>query len=184
MAVKSINNILARSRVIATQMGTDANLSPLIDNRGGLRASLDKVISDVYTKAAQKDKNWRNIAPRQTIAMSAGVGTLPAGVLRGFMHQAEFATDSTSLISYIKHELDNQQTYSQLGYVFIRGDNVHYTPPDGAGAFTGNLYITVPSVPTIPSGSDTAIEMTDDIYDDVCYALAMMIRGAIPVTDE
>ena len=47
MATSTGNNILARARIIATQVGGDANQSPVIDNLAGLRALLNNVIRNV-----------------------------------------------------------------------------------------------------------------------------------------
>ena len=135
----------------------------------------------MYRKRAAHKKNWRDIAPRSTIAISANSGTLPDGVLREFLHQADFANDAGELISYVGYELDNQQLFTQLTYVTLQGSTIVYRPADGASAFTGNLYITAPTVPAISSNPDTALNLTDEIFDDVCSTLALMIRGEVSI---
>ena len=128
MATQSVNDILARSRIIATQMAGDGNYSSLIDSRPGLRALLNNAIDGVYKKRAQDQKSWRDIAVRSTIAMTSNTGTLPSGVLREYLHQADFANDAGDLISYVHYDMDNQQLFRQLVYVTVQGDSINYTP--------------------------------------------------------
>lgn len=180
----SVNDILARSRVIATQMGLDANQSPLVDNRGGFRALLNTALSNIIIKRARDKKNWRDVAIRHTISMTAGVGDLPSGVLREYMHTADFQNDDRDLISYLNFDLDNNELFdTYLGYAKLAGDTVEYTAPNtDFGDYTGKLYLTVPSVPEIPTDPTDNIAMTDEIFNDVCSSLALMVRAEMPIT--
>jgi len=181
----SLNSILARTRIIATGIGGDATLSPVLDNRPAFRALLDTAHSAVIAKRARDKKNWRDVVIRHTIAMTNGVGALPAGVLREFMHTADFENGDGDLISYIEFAIDNNELFdTYLGYARIVGDSLYYTAPNtDFGDFTGNLFLTVPSVPTYPSDPDDDISMTDEIFDDLTATLALMVRGELPITN-
>lgn len=177
----SINDIIARARIIATGMGDDPNLSKLIDSRPALRALLDTAISFVYRQKAADKKNWRDISVRHTITFAAGVGNIPATVLREFLHQADFQNEDADLISYLTYQIDSRAKYENyLGYVQVVGDTFEYTAPNGdAGDYSGDMYVTVPSLPEIPSDDTTNIEMTSEIFDKVCYSLALGLRAEL-----
>lgn len=181
----SRQDILARARIIATGMGIDPNSSALIDNLPALYALLDTAISAVYVKRARDKKNWRDISVKHTVSMSSGSGAIPSELLREFLHQADFADEDNSLISYLTFGIDDRETFSNyLGYVKVVGNNFEYTAPLGAsGTYTGDLYVTAPSSPEMPNDSTTDIAMTSEVFDDVCSTLALMIRAEYPLTN-
>lgn len=181
MATTSVDNLIARARTIATQMGGDANLSPLIDNKFALRTLLNNAINHVYTKRAGDGKSWRDISIRFPITIASGFGTFPSNAMREFMHQSDWANSDNDLISYIARDADNRETYdTYLGYVQIQGDTVLYTPPNGdATSYTGTLYMTAVGTPELPASSSTTFNMTSDISDEVAYTLALALRGEI-----
>lgn len=177
----NINDILSRTRVIATGVGIDPNLSALIDNRPALRALLNTAFSTVYRKRAQSKKDWRDISVRHTVSMSGGSGAIPNELMREFLHQADFEDEEGSLISYIEYNIDNRQLFTQLGYVRVVGDTFDYNLPDAGGAYTGDLYVTAVSVPEFPATPTDDIPMTAEIFDDVCGTLATMLRAEMPL---
>lgn len=176
----NIAEILARARTIATQAGgTDATISQQIDARGGLRALLNHVIRDVYRAAANDPNFIKDINVRNTISITAGVGTLPDTVMRQFLRQADIQDANGSLVTYFDYASDysSGQNYTQLGYMTVVGDEVRYTAPAPTTSYTGNLFLTVPSFPTFPADPADDIPMTAETTDDVIRALAIAIQG-------
>lgn len=177
----NVSEILARARTIATQAGgVDANASAQIDARGGLFALLPHVIADVYRGKAKDPKFVRDITVKNTVAITAGTGTVTTGIMREFLRQADFADDDDSLITYYEYASDynSGQNYDQLGYVYITGDTFNYTAPSPNDPYTGNLYVTVPSVPTVTT---TVTFPSTQTANDVILALALAIQGATPL---
>ena len=172
----NIADIMARARVIATGMGIDPTASPVIDNKPALRALLDTALSDVYRKRAEKGNSFRDIAVRNTVALIAGVGTVPTGIMRDYLHLADFTTAAGDLVSYLNYPMDANSfsRYQQLGYVIIQGDTFLYTTPNSGAAYTGDMYVTAV---TLPDLSLDPLVMTSEVIDDVAYTLALALRG-------
>lgn len=168
--------ILARARVIATQTATDANQSVVIDNLGGLFALLPHVILDVYRSKANDAGFLRSISQKHTVSMTAGVGTVPTNLMRELLGQANFADDDGSLITYFNYAVDYEsgQNFSQLGYVMIVGDEFNYTAPFPTTSYTGNLFVTGATTPTVTTTVTFPDEATEN---DVIIALANAIQG-------
>lgn len=175
------NEIFARARTLATQMGGDANQSTAIDALGGLRAALNHSIREVYRRKANDQKFLRDITVRHTVTVVASVGDVPDEVMREFLHQAELQDDDSSLISYMAYAVDADSgvTFDQLGYVWVVGDEFNYTAP--TGSYDGNLFVTAPSFPEFPASMATNIPMTVATTDDVIVTLSEMIVGKIEV---
>lgn len=175
----TVAEILARARTIATQAGgVDANASAQIDAKGGLFALLPHVIADVYRGKAKDPKFVRDITVKNTVTITAGTGTVTTGIMREFLRQADFADDDDSLITYYEYASDynSGQNYDQLGYVYITGDTFHYTAPSPNDPYTGNLYVTVPSTPTVTT---SVTFPSDQTANDVILALALAIQGKV-----
>lgn len=175
----NVSEILARARTIATQAGgVDANASQQIDSRGGLRALLPHVIANVYRGKAKDPDFVRDITTKHTVAITAGSGTVPTGVMREFLSQADFADDDNSLITYYDYAADynSGQNFDQLGYVFITGDTFNYTAPSPNDPYTGSLYVTVPTLPTVTT---TVTFPSEQTANDVILTLALAIQGKV-----
>lgn len=172
----NIADIIARARVIATGMGLDPNSSPVIDNKPALRALLDTAFSTVYRKRAEKGNSFRDISVRNTVPLVAGVGTVPAGIMREYLHMADFSTAAGDLVAYLNYPMDANSfsRYQQLGYVIVQGDSFLYTTPNSGPDYTGNMYVTAVTLPTL---TDDPLPITAEIFDDVCYTLALALRG-------
>jgi hypothetical protein len=175
----TVAQILARARTLATQSGgVDATASQQIDGRGGLFALIPHAILATYRNKAKDPKFVRDITVKNTVAIVAGTGTVTTGIMREFLRQADFADDDNSLITYYEYASDfnSGQNYDQLGYVYITGDTFNYTAPSPNSPYTGNLYVTVPSVPTVTTSVTFPSEQTSD---DVIYLLSQALQGKV-----
>jgi len=176
----SQNELFARAQTIATEMGGDANSSVNIDSMAGLKALLPHVIRNVYRKNAADVKTRHDVVTKHTIAVTASVGAVPDEIMREFLSQADFQDSlNNKCIAWLPYAVDYNSgvTFSQIGYVTIVGDNFNYRAPSPNQSFTGSLYVTVPSMPTIPSNWATEIAIGSDTAQDICLALAYAIRG-------
>jgi len=171
--------IFARARTIATQMAGDANLSAVIDAKGGIRALLPHAIREVYRRKAKDQKYNADINVTKTVAIVGGSGTCPDEIMREFLSQAEFQDDNGSLITYFDYGVDMNSTvnFTQLGYVTLQGDTFLYTAPAPTVSYSGDLDVTVPCTPVIPGSMATDIPMTDATTEDVILFLAEAILG-------
>ncbi len=175
------NQIIARARTIATQMGTDANVSNVIDAKGGLRALLNHTVREVFRRNAGNQNFIKDINVLNTITMASGVGALPDTVMRQFLKQADYQDTNGSLITYFDYPIDSNsgQNYTQLGYISVVGSNIYYTEPapGTSTSYSGSLYMTVPSFPVFPASMASAIPLPVEVVDDVVLLLARALRG-------
>lgn len=177
------NQIFARARTLATQMGGDANSSPVIDTKSGLRALLNHVIRETYRQKAKNQDFIKDINVKNSITITSGVGTLPDGVMRQFLKQADYQDANRSLISYFDYPIDSNsgQNYTQLGYVSVVGDSIYYTEPapGTSTSYSGTMYMTVPTFPTLPASMASPIPMPVEVVDDVIMLMALALRGQV-----
>ena len=181
MATASANEIVARARTIATQTMTDANQSTVIDAKGGLKALLNHSIREVWRRHSNDQKFIRDTVTRQTVTIVTGTGACPDSIMREFLHQAQFQDDNDSLISYYNYNIDfdSGTNYDQLGYVVMRGDDFYYRAPSpDLSDYSGNLFVTVPSFPTLPASmADDITFPSETAIDDTVLFLAQAILG-------
>jgi len=180
MATASGNEIFARARTIATQVGGDANLNPVIDSLAGIRALLNHSIREVYRRYANDDKFLHDTVTRNTVAVVAGIGACPDTIIRECLPKmAQFQDDNSSLITYYNYNVDyaSDVNFDQLGYVTLVGDNFNYAAPNAA-SYTGNLFVTTPTFPTFPASMDDPITFVSDTsIDDIVLFLSQAILG-------
>lgn len=97
----------------------------------------------------------------------------------------QFTDDNNSQITYFDYNIDADSgvTFSQLGYVRLDGDNFHYRAPSpDFDTFTGNLYVLVPTFPTITNMASAITFPSTSTIDDLCSLLATTLVGAVATT--
>ncbi len=171
--------IFARARTIATEMGGDANQSPVIDSLAGLRALLNHCVLEIYRRKCSNPRFIRDITTRTTVAIASGSGTLPDTVMREYLDTGDFIDENNSLVTYYPYASDfySGVNFDQLGYAFLQGDLIKYTAPAlDLDDYNGNLYITSPCLPAITT---SVTFNTEEVATDVILLLAKAIRGEV-----
>ena len=180
MATASGTEIFSRARTIATQVGGDANLNPTIDSLAGIRALLNHSIREVYRRYANDDKFLHDTVTRNTVAVVAGIGACPDTIIRESLpRMAQFQDADGSLITYYNYNVDyaSDVNFNQLGYVTLVGDNFNYAAPNAA-SYTGNLFVTTPTFPTLPADMASSITFpSETAIDDIVLFLSQAILG-------
>jgi hypothetical protein len=180
MASETGSNIFARARTIATQTMSDANVSQVIDSLGGLRALLNHSIREVYRRKSTDQKFAQDIVTVHTIAIGTGTGVVPDEIMREFLQQANITDNNGSLVSYMNYAIDaSNETFDQLGYVWITGDTFNYkAPAPDLSTFSGSLFVTVQSFPEFPASMSSAITFPSTAtIDDIILFLSQAILG-------
>lgn len=179
MATASANQIWARARTIASQAGIDANQSIIIDSLGGLEALLNHSIREIFRRKASDVKFRHDITTKNTIAISSGVGAVPDQLMREFLHLADITDTNNSLVAYLNYSTDAQETFTQLGYAWLVDDELHYRAPSpDLDTYSGNLYVTCPVFPILPSNTGDPVTFPSDAtIDDIVLFLSQAIIG-------
>jgi hypothetical protein len=173
---------------MATAIGVDPNQSVEIDVKGGLRAMLNSAIRYLYREKAEDIKFRQDIAVDNAITITTGTGTLPDNVMREFLGQANISNSDGDLITYMDFPIDvtGGQTFGQLGYVWLTGmDTLNYRAPSPTlDTYSGTVTVSVPTFPTFGATmSDPITFPSTATLDDLCYVLALGIRGDLKLLD-
>lgn len=152
-----------------------------IDSKGGLRAWLNDTIRILYRSRANEQKFRTDISVNNSVAIAGGVGTVPNTLMREFLHQANISNDNNDLITYLDYGIDANQTFDQLAYLWIVGDEFRYIgiAPD-LDTWSGDIVINCPSFPEFPMNMTQAISFPSEaVIDDLCTLLAQSIMGRV-----
>lgn len=150
------------------------------------------VFQDVAIRAAADPEKRSLLRRTHTVAMTNGVGTLPDEALTSCKYGASIsdpADDSIAQVQTLVPEWpDFVQTrsgiQSELAWWIIKGDDqLFYVEPnasyDPASGFTGNIEITIASVPEIPATPGATLDVPGEILSDLLSAMALALRKAV-----
>lgn len=170
--------------------GVDAAVAPNKDDATGImEALLPTVFQDVAMRyAANPDK--RSLLRRtHTIAMTNGVGTLPDEVLSAGKAGATISdpddvtvAQSAAMVWYWNDFVAPRSgLLLQIPQWIIKGDDVLVyleadEEYDSASGFTGDLDLTIASVPEIPATAATTLDVPNEVLSDLVAALADALR--------
>lgn len=184
------SEIIARASELASTIGTDPHLSPLIDNEMTAETLLPHVFHYITTQTLN-DPNRRQLL-RQTVDVSfvAGSATVPTNLLGSTWQEVVLYPEN-------QPEWGGRMSWLPLWFDFIRPKTA------GLGYFSvdpsGNLRVIEPGstfdlnngatgtwkmsgffVPAVGTTLSDPITLPDDLVDDVVAMLAAAMRGERP----
>lgn len=169
--------------------GADASNSDLLN----IEQTAESLVSNVFrntTLIINADPDKRSLLRRtHTIALIAGVGTLPTAILIEALAGATISDPDDSSVaknmSYVPDFfdfLDAKAFEPRLGYWNVNantttGNTISYIrPSDTAPAKTGNITLVVVTVPTIPAASGTTLDAPQEFIDLALIRLSNALR--------
>lgn len=170
--------------------GADASESSLLNMEMTAEALVPSVFKRV-TLAINADPDKRALLRRtNTITLTTGVGTLPSTILMECIPGAtltdpdddQIAQDMTYVVDYYDY-LEAAGYEPRLGYWTVQanpttGNTIRYIRPDDIGieTKTGDIDLTVVTVPSIPAASTDTLEAPREFIDMATVALSNALR--------
>lgn len=119
--------IIHRATEIASGVGADPALSPLIDSEMTAEALFPHALRFAAEKLARSEENLHDVARSYDIEIIEGKGTLPDTILRDFLHlavlpQFPMSTYKLNFSDYERRRFSNQLCY----FTFLNGE-IHTT---------------------------------------------------------
>lgn len=170
--------------------GGDANESRLLD----AEMTAESLVSSVFkriTLAISADPDKRALLRRtNTIALTSGVGTLPSTILMECLPGAAITDPDDDQIaqdmSYVPNYFDYLEAAgyeTRLGYWTVManattGNTIRYIRPNDLGVETktGNIDLTVVTIPSIPAVATDPLEAPQEFIDMATVALSNALR--------
>lgn len=165
--------------------GTDADNNPIIKQRLEAAAMTDASLQALAVEAAGNPEIRARLERRSTIAMTAGVGAVPAGMLIEYLREGSIRDEDQSQFqtgnpySRVKNEADFfGDVNTLLGRYCLINNTVYACQPGTADytQFTGNLIADAPFAPTT---ADLSTTVPDELVNDLVEILARRLRGMI-----
>lgn len=173
--------------------GLDANTAPNRDDAIAIMEAMVPTIFQAVAESYASDSDKQSLLRRtHAITMTNGVGVIPDEVLTSCLKNSSIA-DSTDVEvgkyqSFVPQWVDfigpRDNIQIQLNYYCVKGDddlhflaaNEDYDPDDG---FDGDLELTVPSVPEVPTLSTDTVDVPAEVASDLIESLANALRREI-----
>lgn len=145
------------------------------------------VFQQVALKYAATEEGRSLLRRTHTVVMSSGTGSLPDEALTACKFGASIADDSDVTVAQTQTLVPFWQDFIQprdniqlqLNWWIVKGDrSVYLLQPseEYPGSFSGDLEVTIASVPAIPASAGTAIDADDEVISDILQALAAAIK--------
>jgi len=173
------------------QRGGEAAELANLNTQSVIEAMMPSVLQDVALSYARNDEGRSLLRRTHTIALTIGVGTVPAEALTQCKWGASISdpvdTAVAQLQSLVPYWTDFVQPRSgldlQTAWWTIRGDSdFHYLEIgedyDPADGFTGDIELSIASVPAIPVAAGDEAAWPSEIVTDCIDLLSERLRGA------
>jgi len=165
--------------------GTDADNNPIIKQRLEAGGMTDQALQAIADIVAGNPEIRARLEKRFTVALTNGVGTIPAGMLVQFLREGSVKDEDQSMFPsgnpYSRVKFANDFfTDSQLllGRYCLIDNRVYACQPGIADytQFSGNLIIDAPFTPT---AADMSTTVPDELTNDLVAMLAKHLHRVI-----
>lgn len=170
-----------------------AGQNPLTSNILDIELTAETLVPTVFKEVAMRyaaDPDKRSLLRRtHTLAVTTGVASLPATVLTQGKAGATIsdpaddtvAQNQTMIWYWNDFVAPRSGLLSQIPQWLIQDDNFYYLEAnatyDPAAGFTGDIELTISSVPVIPATAATTLDVPEDALPDFITALALALRS-------
>jgi hypothetical protein len=165
--------------------GSQFNLDTLFPIAESLVPTIFQQVALSYVGDPQAESLLRRT---HTVAMTSGVGTLPDEALTSCKFGASIAdpddvtvAQTQTLVPFWSDFIQPRNGIQlQLNWWTVKGDDeLNYLAPqeEYPGSFTGDLEVTIASVPSIPSTSSATLDVPGEVLSDLQDALSKALMG-------
>lgn len=166
--------------------GTDVDNNPIIKQRLEAGAMTDQALQALAVEAAGNPEIRSRLERQSSVALTNGVGSIPAGMLTEYLREGVVRDSSGSGPGGLGNILARVNRYS----VFIQDqdtafgqyclvDNSIYARPPGSTYPADTVSPLVIDAPFAPTTSDLSSTVPDELVNDLVEILARRLRGMI-----
>lgn len=150
------------------------------------------VFQQVGEDAAGDERKRSLLRRNKTVSVSNGSATLDDDVLTAYLEDSTYfdSDDLTKMYSWVRNFSDfidsslADPPFSNYGYFTARNGAVLnqreagelYDPTLG---FTGSMTLNIPCVPTRPATASTALDVPDEVLNDLLDVMSAALKGEI-----
>lgn len=174
----TLTELIERIKVVAYETGD------LIDERLAskemlIEIILPKIMQEIGKKAVSKPASLASLKKNHTISLTAGVGTLPAGVYEKYAEAMIIKSGYFSqYASYYREYVDYLNDFESMFPRFtVEDGNIYYSGQD-----TGNITLSAITMPVLPATAGATVDLDDFWLEQLIPFTAGVIRGEIPLT--
>ena len=166
--------------------GTDADNNPIIKQRLEAAAMTDAALQALAVEAAGNPEMRSRLERQSSVALTSGVGAIPAGMLTEYLREGVVRDSSGSGVGGLGNTLARVNRYSTfisdqdtaLGLYCLVDNSIYARPPGSVfpSDTIGPLLIDAPFAPTT---SDLQTTVPDELINNMGEILARRLRGMI-----
>lgn len=166
--------------------GTDADNNPIIKQRLETESLVDLALQAVASMVAGNPQLRARLEKQFSVALSSGVGTMPAQIMLEYLREGAVRDSDTSANNGLGNFLAKVNRYDQfvtdqstaLG-LYCVVDNAIYARPPGATDPASTIGPLVIDAPFVPITTDLSTLVDDEIVNDLLEDLAARLRGLL-----
>ncbi len=173
----------------ARGMSPEQDINALLPIAESLWPSISQKVGEL---AAGSERKRSLLKRTKTLAVSNGAATISDDVLTAYLEDSTLydPADLSKTYSWVRNWNDfinpglANQPFSNYGYYSVSGGVTFgqrepgelYDPSSG---FTGNMTLNIPCVPVKPATQTTAVNVPDEILNDIYEIGSEMLRGLL-----
>ena len=179
----TIAGIVARAETIANGRRGDGFQSPLLDSDMTAEQLFPHAVRYVLASQAKDGKSVPELSRPHSIAITAGVGTLPSEVLYEALDS--LYVQGRKYVAIIPYADYQRKRFDRLvDYIAFSQDTngvmkLYYTKEGNLPSET--IVINAVTLPTIPNDPNQAVPISDGVLDEVVLIIAGALTGEIPL---
>ena len=156
---------------LANAVGVEPHSAPTIDNF--------VAAEDLFPAALREAVIEQGFRRTFSLTVASGAVALPDGIILDQMKTATIESNGTPTSFEERYSEYVQAPYRQINYSTVKDKQFLFRAAGGsAGAYNGNITLSVVAMPDIPAALTTTIVLPQTVADRTSEILARMLRNA------
>lgn len=176
----TLQELISRIKIVATQNATQPVASPLLDSQVLIEIVLPRVFAVILQAFAKDSDKLASLETTHTVSITNGIGTLPANVPEEYASNMYITEAPTA--SYKANYFDYKTGVAYCPRFTVQNKKLYFrTEGQDDNDYTGNITLNAVTIPVLPTLIGDTVEIKDNVLEQVIAFTAGLIRGEIPL---
>lgn len=173
-----LSELIVKIKMLATQIGVEAAMSPLLDSDALIELVLPRVIDYVTMDLVKDEQQLQALRTDHTLTFASGFASLPSTVKEEYAESIFFAKNGASYVQQW-YEYRNDVSTMFDRFTVLNGNIYYRAPSESVTGHSGNEIMNAITYPSLPATESTAVSIKANILEQIISLAVSVITGQV-----
>lgn len=176
----NLGELITKIKMLATQIGVEPALSPLLDSDALIELLLPRVIDYVTMDVVKDEQQLNALRTDHTLTFASGFAALPSTVKEEYAESIFFAKNGASYVQ-TWYEYRNDVSVMFDRFIILNGNIYYRAPGESVTGHSGSEIMNAVTYPSLPATESTAVSIKANILEQIISVTVAVVTGKLPI---